>query len=110
MLINFDLQPKIVEKIVRKNSISYRVRAEFSYVEGKILGRIISIERVRAISEFPISSFRSSKKPLCLGGVVGQEESNFPCDFGEETISPYFSLDFFVSQMTRAPSELVLSY
>ncbi len=104
MLINFDLQPKIVEKIVYRNGATYRIRAEFSYVEGRFLGRIISIERIHTISEFSISNFQFSQNPLCIGGTVEKGDSNFAFDFGEETVSPYFSLDFFISQLTRAPS------
>ena len=58
MLTVLNLQPKIVEKIVYRNGTTYRICAEFSCVGGKVLGRIISIERIQAISEFSILNFQ----------------------------------------------------
>jgi hypothetical protein len=58
----------------------------------------------RAVLSVLVEKKRDKKGILCLPGCVLRNNANFVYDFGETIISPYTSFDFFVSQMTRAPS------
>ena len=81
----------IFERIVKdKNGTLVRVR--FTVVDGR--GQIVSIE--------PISK---KEKLLCLPifNISKSTTYTFTPSFASK-ISPYFSLEFFMSQPTRAPA------
>lgn len=104
MKITENLQPQIIEKIVRRGGRCFNVRVVVAVVGGKAYYRVVSVTPVYSLERDSRFEIREKNIILCLSGAVAEGNSNFVYDFGGETISPYFSLDFFISQMTRAPS------
>ena len=92
-------QSNIFEKVVRQSGRFFRIRFVIVEREGRMRGKIISCEPVEVIDEivtvegkyfFPISSSAqcAPRGKTCLQGIV----------------APFSKLEFFTSQMTRAPS------
>jgi hypothetical protein len=104
MIATDNLQPKIVEKVVRKNGRDFTVRVAVAVLGDKTYYRVVSVTPVYALARDLRFEKRDKNQCLCLTGAVAQCDNNFSYDFGADTVSPYFSLDFFISQMTRAPS------
>ncbi len=95
-------QSEIFEKVVLRNGKLFRVRFVVIEREGKLRGKVVSCDVIET-----------------LDGDINDTKKYFPLDielggFFEETrtfdviASPYSYLDFFVSQMTRAPSWLLM--
>lgn len=87
----------VFERIIRdKNGVLVRVRFAVIEINGKFAPQIISVTPILA---------PKTEKVVCLprikeGKVVVEDAT--PSFISK--ISPYFSLDFFMSQPTRAPS------
>ena len=90
---------EIFERVIRQNGRLFRVRFVILEREGKLRGKIISCEPVEVIDEigavegkyFLPVSFSAQGAPrgkTCFQGIV----------------SPFSELEFFTSQMPRAPS------
>ncbi len=101
-MISPTLQPQIVEKIVRKNGRLFSVRAALIEIDGKPYVRVLSATPIQTIGD---ASKQKSKKAYALPEIRTKAQSEaFAYKIGE-TVSPFFSnLDFFISQMTRAPA------
>lgn len=104
MLTNSYFNPHICERVVRRNGRLFRVRFAVAVIDGEVCGRILSAE--------PVGELGSKKKE-----VRSKQEKAFylpsPKKAGiaiksryqsKKIISPFSELQFFVSQMTRAPS------
>lgn len=86
----------IFERIVTdKNGVLVRIRFSIIEVNGKLQGNIISAT--------PLVTPRE-EAPVCLPVVTKTTSVYAEVSSFVETISPYFSLEFFMSQPTRAPS------
>ncbi len=84
------------ERIIRdKNGVLFRVRFVIVSVDGKLQPQIVSAEALLTQKETVI----------CLPEVTASTPAvyTYTPSFISK-ISPYFSLDFFMSQPTRAPS------
>ena len=92
-------QSRIVSKILRKKSGEF-VRAYFliSEIEGKYFVKLLKTEAIAS------DNFRTSEETLLPGNTVGDSAVEFVKSLGREIVSPYFDLNFFISQLTRAPS------
>ena len=92
-------QTKIVSKILRKKS-GELVRAFFlvSEIEGKYFVKLLKTEPVVS------SDFETAKETLLAGKTAGDSAVEFVKSLGRQIVSPYFDLNFFISQLTRAPS------
>src|SRR3989344_5365523 len=110
MLISYSVQPHIYEKVVRaKNGRLARVRFVITDIDGQIRGRVLSVVPV---SELPsrVTIYRNKTETSfynqrVLNAPTKKTERFFQRACDGLITSPYFSsLDFFVSQMTRAPS------
>ncbi len=96
MLVNTSQKQlnNVFERIVKdKNGILVRVRFVVVEVNGKFQGQIVSIEPVVKETSLCLPCVKSDKV------VVEDTTPSFI-----SKISPYFSLDFLMSQPTRAPS------
>lgn len=105
------LQTKILEKVVRgKNGQFFSVRFEVTEIDGKTYGRVLSVSPVSELeSQSAVTIYRNknkthTKKPFLLQGHKQKVSKTESKDFNTKILSPYVSLDFFMSQMTRAPS------
>jgi|SRR3989344_948994 len=91
-------QYEIFEKIVQNDGRLFRIRFVVIERAGKLRGKVISCE--------PISELRGSvAEPYVLCGNC--TESDIPVEKEQSFssyVSPFSSSEFFVSQMTRAPS------
>ena len=101
-------QSDIFEKIVQRNGRLFRVRFIVVESAGKLRGRIVSYEEVLTVSSVKDKGLRI-KDFLCLPPsrarhAVKDEGLRIKDSFS----SPYFSLEFFTSQMTRAPATKTL--
>ncbi|OHA17646.1 MAG: hypothetical protein A2664_03435 [Candidatus Taylorbacteria bacterium RIFCSPHIGHO2_01_FULL_46_22b] len=92
------LQPQLVTKIlVAPNGESYRVVFLVTLVDGKISARVVSAEPLNVISEDDLI--------LCLPHFSSKFSSLISGLSSSSPIaSPYVSLLFFTSQLTRAPA------
>jgi hypothetical protein len=84
----------VFERIVKdKNGTLVRVRFTVVQIDGKFAPQVISITPF------------ISEKPICLPCIKKEQvvAQDYTPTFIEK-ISPYFSLDFLMSQPTRAPS------
>lgn len=95
------LQTKILEKVVRgKNGRLVRVRFEVTEIDGRTYGRILSVSPIHELK--PCTTiYRSIAQ---LAGARKEKEPRPVLGFTDSVVSPFTSLEFFVSQMTRAPS------
>ncbi len=98
-------QPKIFERMTRTmDGRLVRVRFAVAVIDGEVCGRIVGVEEV---GELPIFNFQFSifkKKTFCLAGANRKAEVVKSCYKNRKIISPFSTLEFFMSQMTRAPS------
>ena len=125
------LQSKFVTKIVTaRDGREYRVVFLVALLDGEIKARIVSAVRVRnnelgrsgrfgsepqrGTSEslqarMRIRNYESgTNKQYYLSGFSAKQpktEENIPCE--QKLTSPYLTLEFFMSQPTRAPSRSV---
>lgn len=88
----------IFERIVKdKNGVLVRIRFTVVEIDGKFQGQIISAT--------PLVSPISDEKVVCLPCLKDKkvviEDSSVQFT---SILSPYFSLEFFMSQPTRAPA------
>jgi len=103
-----NLQSKFIEKILTdRDGRQFRVLFIVSLVEGEIRGQIVSAqpigERIKNIE----SRIKSKNEILCLPCKKSDFAPILTSYFLLLTsfLSPYSSLDFFMSQPTRAPSK-----
>jgi len=94
---------EIFEKNVYKNGKLFLVR--FVVVErgARLCGRIISCEEIRGLNADKTQTERGGRLYLPIhrhSKAVKDEGLKIKDSF----ISPFFTLEFFMSQMTRAPS------
>ena len=91
-------QSEIFERIVNRDGKLFLVRFVIVERAGKLRGKIISCEAVEALagSEQPSEGYL----PVILNAQAAPSEA---VSF-EEIVSPYSTLEFFMSQPTRAPS------
>jgi|SRR3989344_5983982 len=110
LAISTQNQQGIFEKVLRgKDGRLYAVRFVITDTDGQIRGRVLSIVPV---SELPsrITIYRNKTETSfynqrVLNAPTKKTERFFQRACDGLITSPYFSsLDFFVSQMTRAPS------
>lgn len=90
---------KVFEKVVRKNGKLFLVRFVIVESAGKLRGKIISCEAIEALKG-SVSPLQQNFLPFSLG-KSSVPASRIP---REKIVSPFSSLEFFMSQMTRAPS------
>jgi hypothetical protein len=98
-------QAQFIEKtITSQTGERFRVTFLVALVDGKMSAKIVSAV---AIDAAPIVSSASSARAAVLSLAAPVEKQpvafTYKPSFAAK-ISPYFSLDFFVSQPTRAPS------
>ena len=96
-------QSQFVEKIIMSQTGErFRVTFLVALVDGKPIARVVSavsISPARAVSSVVSSAILSLAAPFQKVAAVFSYIPAFAAK-----VSPYFSLDFFVSQPTRAPS------
>ena len=92
-------QSEIFEKVVTKNGKLFLVRFVIVERGGKLRGRVISCE---ALEVLPAGVTAESEH--CLPAFSAVEPAPVTRRIFEELVSPFFTLEFFISQMTRAPS------
>ena len=91
-------QSEIFEKIVIRGGKIFLVRFVIVEREGKLRGKVISCEAVEALSGTKQAS--EGYLPVTLNAPAAPSDiTSF-----DEIISPYSTLEFFMSQMTRAPA------
>ena len=92
----------IFERIIRdSNGVLVRVRFTVVEVDGKFRGQVISAEPLVSMAE----ESKSDDTVVCLPCLKDNKILVDISNTGFETIlSPYFSLEFFMSQPTRAPA------
>ncbi len=84
----------IFERIIQdKNGALVRVRFTVVEVNGKFVGQIISAEPLETVASLFLPIIESAKVAVY----------NFVSNF-TSTFTPFLSLEFFMSQPTRAPS------
>lgn len=84
----------IYERLVHdKSGVLYRVRFVVVEISGQMRPQVISVEAVP-----------SAPHILLANPKVAQPAPLSPRSFFSDVISPYISLDFLMSQPTRAPS------
>ncbi|OHA26314.1 MAG: hypothetical protein A3C06_04720 [Candidatus Taylorbacteria bacterium RIFCSPHIGHO2_02_FULL_46_13] len=105
------LQTKILEKVVRgKNGQLFCIRFEVTEIDGRTYGRILCVSPISELkSQSAVTIYRnrnknSTNKPYLLRTPKQKAHKTESKDFNTKILSPHFSLDFFTSQMTRAPS------
>ena len=94
----------IFERIVRdKNGVLIRVLFTVVEIDGKFQGQIISATPL--VSEAENTKNNTSEKFVCLPCLKKSKiiTKDSHVSF-ESLLSPYFSLEFFMSQPTRAPA------
>ena len=106
MLIpSFYSQKGLFERLVRgKNGALIRVRFEVVEFNGELRGRVISAEPVIEL-QGQKSKVKSQNGSLCLPCASSEilHLTSYIFAFAP-TVSPYNTLEFFMSQPTRAPS------
>ncbi len=90
----------IFERIVKdKNGTLVRVRFTVVEIDGKFQGQIISV--------IPLVA-PSAENAVCLPCLKENKLATEKlCEFFDSIVSPYFSLEFFMSQPTRAPAFVI---
>jgi len=91
-------QSQIFEKVVLRNGKPFLVRFVVVEREGKLRGKVISCEAVETLAGE--SADTKQYLPFDIGPATHAEETRT----FDAIVSPYTSLEFFISQMTRAPS------
>ena len=91
-------QFEIFEKVVRQNGHLFLVRFVILERAGKLRGKVLSCT--------PIEVLAGSAEPSTSYLPVFRHTQAAPTETRtfEEILSPFTTLEFFVSQMTRAPS------
>ncbi|MEK7169660.1 MAG: hypothetical protein AAB767_00035 [Patescibacteria group bacterium] len=92
-------EAEIFEKIVRRNGRFFLVRFVIVERGGKLRGRVISCE---ALEVLPVGVTAESER--CLPAFSDVQPAPITRKRFEEIVSPFFTLEFFISQMTRAPA------
>lgn len=104
MLSSPYVQPEIYERIVRaKYGRLMRVRFVAVEIGDEILGKIISVEPVLEIKNTLLLK-EGKEIILALPAPHNPISVSFSYRVSYKIPSPFFTLDFFMSQMTRAPS------
>lgn len=107
IMISTYFQPQIIEKNIRsKDGRLLRVRVAVAQIDGRTYGRILGVELVGEITcnikHITCNTRRVGLLPIYIytgNQPLGQNT------FKTKIASPYFhSLEFFISQMPRAPS------
>lgn len=99
----------IFERIVKDhNGALIRVRFMIVEVNGKFTGQIISATPLASVTSTSAKPESKVGKVICLpcekDNKILIENSVAPF---ESILSPYFSLEFFMSQPTRAPAFII---
>lgn len=95
----YQTQSEVFEKVVTKNGKLFLVRFVILEKEGRLRGKVISCE---AIETLPAGVTAESEH--CLPVFSDIQPAPITGERFEEIVSPFFTLEFFISQMTRAPS------
>src|SRR3989344_8128835 len=108
MLTKHFIQPKIFERMTRtRDGRLVRVRFAVAIIDGEVCGRILSAEPIGELVSLEFGKLVSFKKvkiryhlpaPKKKLVIVQSRYKN------GKIISPFHSLEFFMSQPTRAPS------
>ncbi|MDO8594975.1 MAG: hypothetical protein Q7R93_05730 [bacterium] len=93
-------QSEIFERIVNRNGKLFLVRFVVVERAGKLRGKVISCEAIESLSGSTKETSRNYLPILRLPRIVKDEGLRIK----DCLISPFSSLEFFMSQMTRAPS------
>ncbi len=92
----------IHERLIRgKGGRLFRVRFEVAEIKGEICGRVIFAEPV---GELDGITNHDSRIKIFLGGITEKNPAPRSRIFASKILSPFSSLEFLVSQPTRAPS------
>lgn len=92
----------IFERIVKdKNGELVRVRFIVVEIDGKFQGQIVSAEPLKKVEEVKKSAEKTLLLPLFSQHLISYEKF---VEIYFSKISPYTTLEFFMSQPTRAPS------
>lgn len=97
--LTYQNQSEIFEKVVTKNGKFFLVRFVIVERGARLCGRIISCE---AIETLPVGV--TAETEHCLPAFSALEPAPTTKERFVEIVSPFFTLEFFISQMTRAPS------
>lgn len=103
--LTYQHQSEIYEKVVQRDGELFLVRFVILERGGKLRGKIISCEAIEAL---PAGITTESEH--CLPAFSNVEPAPITQERFEEIVSPFFTLEFFVSQMIRAPSRLFPSF
>src|SRR3989344_8348375 len=103
LAISTQNQQGIFEKVLRgKDGRLYAVRFVITDTDGQIRGRVLSVEPVLELG-YRGKGIGYRVKRLCLASIYTEPKPEPKQPYTNPLGSPYFSsLDFFVSQMTRA--------
>ena len=90
---------EILEKLVQRDGKLFLVRFIVVERKGKLIGKIISCEAIETLSGETVS-----KEKKCL--PVCSEKQSAPASkvVFRKIVSPFSTLEFFMSQPTRAPA------
>ncbi len=106
-MLALKLQENIVERIVRTKS-GQLVRAVFlvSEYQGELRVRLISASPIQKSTGIRNYELGIRNKILCISGACAKSPAiTSEHHIYREIVSPFFNkLEFFVSQLTRAPS------
>ncbi|MSU55827.1 MAG: hypothetical protein EXS51_00750 [Candidatus Taylorbacteria bacterium] len=92
-------QSGILEKLVRRNGKLFLMRFVVLEREGKLRGKILSCQPIEILAGESTES-TSSYLPV----LADLQPAPISRVLFEELVSPLSTLEFFMSQMTRAPS------
>lgn len=90
---------EIFEKVVNRGGTFFRIRFIILKREGRLRGKVLSCEAIETLSGETVET-SSAYLPI---GSTKQSRPSTAVRF-EEIFSPFSALEFFMSQMTRAPS------
>lgn len=92
-------QSEIFEKIVNRDGKAFRIRFVILERGGRLRGKVISCEAIEALS-----GDIATEEEKCLPVFAAKQSTpTTRVDF-REIVSPFSTLEFFMSQMTRAPA------
>jgi hypothetical protein len=94
----FGGEPEIFERLVEREGKLFRVRFLIFEREGRLLGKVTSCEAIETLSGETCEAGHYFPAAVELDGF-SENIRTF-----DTVVSPYFFLEFFLSQMTRAPS------
>ena len=92
-------QSEIFEKVVLKNGRLFRIRFVVLERGGKLRGKILSCQPIEILAGESTESTSSY-----LPALADLQPAPISRVLFEELVSPLSTLEFFMSQMTRAPS------